>query len=168
VSSGCGYLVYLTEIEKYRISYIDGMLAIINNMREELAVITFCLCINILLLLRMSPLLGPMIKILLRMTSNIVQIGSIYIVTLIFFTAIGLFLFTYSSTFSSVMTALLYLFNATLGSFDYSVFDSTNSFDADFAIIGKIYIVVWIVVSYILLVNLLIAVLTSTYQIYMK
>jgi hypothetical protein len=78
----------------------------------------------------MSSLLGPMIKILITMTSNIFQVGIIYLVALVFFEAIGLFLFTYTETFNSYSLAFLYLFSASLGSYDLIIFDATEEYVA--------------------------------------
>ena len=77
------------------------------------------------------------------------------------FAAVGIILFPDVHKFSDFGVALLYLFEASLGSFDSSIFESMETKNAAW---GYYYQCIFLLASLVLLLNLLIAILSNTYS----
>jgi hypothetical protein len=72
----------------------------------------------------------------------------------------------YSEAFKDSISSTVFLFSASLGSIDFTVFDNNSGmieYD-NFPMVGKIYLMLWLVVTNIMLLNLLIAMFSNTYN----
>ena len=81
-------------------------------------------------------------------------------VSLTMFASVGLVLFPDVTQFKSYRNALHYLFEASLGNFDSSIFESMATKDPFY---GYSFQNLFLVINLVLLLNLLIAILSNTY-----
>ena len=116
-----------------------------------------CLWLRVVLIFRASEFLGPFIKVIGKMFADIIIFFILYILILISFASVGTLAFFRTSAYTNLYESVITLFGSSLGGFDYSAIDST---------FGDIYLSVFLIVSLILLLNLLIAILSTTYSYY--
>ena len=117
------------------------------------------LWLRIILLFRLTRFLGPLIKMLQNMIYDMAIFLILYGTQLLVFASIGNLLFSSVNPYSSLYSALKILFSSSLGNFDFAVLASNNKSQ----ILGDIYLIIFIILNNILLLNLLIAILSSTY-----
>ncbi len=113
--------------------------------------------LRVVLIFRASQFLGPFIKVIGKMVSDIVIWFILYLVILISFASVGNLAFSDHTEYSDLYEALITLFGSSLGGFDFSAVNT---------LIGRVFLAVFLIVSLILLLNLLIAILSSTYSYY--
>ena len=118
------------------------------------------LWIKILLLLRVTRLLGPLIKMIQRMINDIMIFMILFSIQLIIFATVATLLFTSLSTYSSFNDSMLTLFQATLGSFDYTTIAQNSRGET----LGDVFLTIFLIMNMILFLNLLIAILSTTYS----
>jgi hypothetical protein len=118
-----------------------------------------CLWLRIILMFRLTRFLGPLIKMIQSMIFDISVFIVLYSAQMIVFASIGNLLFTDVDEYGDFYSAIKTLFLASLGSFDFDTLKD-NSKGSE---VGDIYIIVFVVVNNVLLLNLLIAILSSTY-----
>lgn len=113
--------------------------------------------LRVVLIFRASSFLGPFIKVIGKMTSDILIFFVLYMVILIAFASVGNLVFSDVSEYSSLFEASITLFSSSLGGFDFSTVSTT---------FGRIYLALFLIISLIMLLNLLIAILSTTYSFY--
>ena len=118
---------------------------------------------RIILKLQISKTFGPLIKIFQLMIKNLIQFGIILALVMLMFIIFGRIMFNRLEDFRSYESSFKYLFNAALGNFDFTTFDA---FTNNFRYYGYIYLVIYIILIAITLLNFLIAILSSTYEEY--
>ena len=118
---------------------------------------------RVLLRLQASKTFGPLIKIIQLMIKNVMQFGIILWLILLIFIVLGRVIFNKVQDFRSYEGAIKYLFNAALGNFDFETFDVYNN---NYKYYGYFYLVTYIILIAITLLNFLIAILSSTYDEY--
>ena len=99
---------------------------------------------------------GPLLKIINKMAQDIFNFLTLACLVILLFSCVGLILFFRNGKFMSFGDALVTLYSWMLGDF---------SFDdmADEGLKGSIFMAVYLLISLVLLLNLLIAVLSSTF-----
>ena len=117
------------------------------------------LWLRILMLFKLTRFLGPLVKMIENMLNEIVIFMVLFTIELIIFASIGSILFNSIGNYSSLYEALKILFSSALGNFDFTTLYSNDKSE----VLGAIYIVWVVVVNNILILNLLIAILSSTY-----
>lgn len=118
-----------------------------------------CLWLRILLLFRLTRFLGPLVKMIQNMMTDIGIFMILFSTQLIIFGSIGTLLFASTDGYSSFYEALLTLFASALGGFDFSALDGSNKN----RYIRDAFLVVFLILNLVLMLNLLIAILSSTY-----
>ena len=116
--------------------------------------------LRIILLLRLTRFLGPLIKMIQNMIYDIMIFMVLYGIQLLFFASIGNLLFNSVSNYSSFKSSLKILFEASLGSFSFSTLNGNSKGK----VIGDTFIFLFVLFNAIILLNLLIAILTNTYS----
>ena len=118
---------------------------------------------RVLLRIQASKTFGPLIKIILLMIKNLIQFGTILWLILLIFIVLGRIIFNKVQDFRSYEGVIKYLFDAALGNFDFETFDVYNN---NYKYYGYFYLVTYIILIAITLLNFLIAILSSTYDEY--
>ena len=93
------------------------------------------------------------------MISDMIIFMILYVTQLIVFASVGVLLFVEISAYKDVYEASKTLFNASLANYDFSTLKKNNKGE----LVGDVYLIVFIILNAVLLLNLLIAVLSSTY-----
>jgi hypothetical protein len=118
-----------------------------------------CLWLRIILLFRLTRFLGPLVKMIENMMTDIVIFMVLFIVQLVVFASVGNLLFASTDAYTSFYVALKTLFDAALGNFDFD--DLADNDKSEY--LGDAFLFVFVIINTILLLNLLIAILSSTY-----
>ena len=116
-----------------------------------------CLWLRVVLIFRASEFLGPFIKVIGKMFADIFIFFILYILILVSFASVGTLAFFRTAAYTNLYKSVITLFASSLGGFDYTSINST---------FGDIYLSVFLICSLILLLNLLIAILSTTYSYY--
>lgn len=107
--------------------------------------------------------IGPLIKIVGKMQKDFFNYTLLFILLTIMFSIVGNINFLYElREFDSFTNSILTVIDASVGNFDTKIFDSIT--DENLRLIGQVYIICVVVCFNILLMNLIIAVLASTYE----
>ena len=110
--------------------------------------------------LQVTKTFGPMIKILGSMLVSVAIFMLLFTVLFLIFAVIGLQLFLDLDAFITPTMTWITLFSACLGNFDYRIFDSATIVAP---YIGYIYMTFFLMFVMIMLLNFLIAILSSIY-----
>ena len=103
-----------------------------------------------------------MIKIIVKMTKDIMIFMVLWTINLVFFICVGMLLFAEIETFRSFWDTFIKLFDSALGNFDFELWDDTHIGRHT----GQIYLIIFLLLNYILLMNLIIAILSTTYALF--
>jgi hypothetical protein len=130
--------------EHYRYEYLWGVLIFSYAMRVFL-----CFAINY----RFGPILRMMLSTFVDITTFLLILAMILLVYSMTF-----YNFFYDTKeYETIPDAFLTLLSAALGSFDFSVFETRQT-------LGTVFLLVWIVIATILILNILIALLSKRYE----
>ena len=149
-----------------------GLMAGFNEMANRrldvlMAFELSLLWLGLLILMRILPIVGPLIKIFGYMLTDIIKFMFIYFIQLMAFATISSIIFRSRIQFNTFIMSLQTLFQSSLGNFDYGWFDQSidRSSESEFyAIIGRIYLTIFLIINMLLLINLLIALFSDTYS----
>ena len=150
-TDGYNGVIYYNNIYLYR---SDG-----NFLAYLYSIGSACLWFRILLLFRLTRFLGPIVKMIQNMMYDILIFMILFGIELVIFASIGTLLFSSISSYSDFYTTIKTLFEIAMGSWDFSTLSSNNKSEY----LGDIFTFVVVVINNILLLNLLIAILASTY-----
>jgi len=117
---------------------------------------------NVLLLLRVSQSLGPMLRMILAMIGDLGNFLVFLFYIILIFVAVGVCIFVELAEYNSFKTATLTLFDATLGNYDYTIFKGGYLYSQAF---GYTYLTIFLILGNILMLNFLIAILSNTYAV---
>lgn len=122
-----------------------------------------CLFLRVSMMLQYLGNIGPLIKIVGKMQKDFFNYTLLFILLTIMFSIVGNINFLYElREFDSFTNSILTVIDASVGNFDTKIFDSIT--DENLRLIGQVYIICVVVCFNILLMNLIIAVLASTYE----
>lgn len=144
--------------EKSLADYHATMLAINTNYTIEtyFAVFSSCIWIKVLYHFRLNSLFGPLLTIFSHMSQIIVQFSLLIILLILTFAFSGRIMFSVGR-FESFYESLMTLFSWMLGEFS---FDSMSSEGWK----GEVFMALYLLVCMVLMMNLLIALLSTTYS----
>ena len=103
---------------------------------------------------------GPLIRTLISMLYQL-MLFSLFIIIMLGFIFGGRIAFVEFNQFRSFSSTALFLFDALLGNYKFSVFDNSQF---GLGVYGKIYLMAYLIISNIVLLNFLIAILSDTYS----
>lgn len=93
---------------------------------------------------------------------------TIWVIVLIMFSCVGILAFGQLENFQDLETVFIYFFESSLGQWDMQVFENTTLIEGEdltvIVSIGKYYQIFFLLVNLILMLNFVIAILSSTYQ----
>ncbi|RYH08707.1 hypothetical protein EON65_40695 [archaeon] len=133
----------------------------ISAARVVLAIMAVPWSIGLLRFFSMSRNLGELVITFRMVYKDLKGFLAVYLVTCLGFVIALYGLFTNSNPFDSVSQTILYLFESTLGGFDFTVFPASSSLVNG---IGVVASVIFVILTYVLLFNLLIALMFCTYD----
>ena len=93
------------------------------------------------------------------MVLDIVIFLVLFMCQMLIFASIGNLLFVSEKEYESLNEAMMTLFTSAMGGFDFGILHDTNKG----ILTGEIYLVIFVIFNLILILNLLIAILASTY-----
>jgi hypothetical protein len=129
---------------------------------QQVLVIVFLFCISFQLFIKTlyTPILGNFLPFLVKMTNKSLVFVVVFAVIILIFGIIGYALFFDITEFSTFGLSMITLYESALGGFDFSIFDGTINSSA---VLGKFYMVIYLMVSFMVLLNFLIAIMTDAY-----
>ena len=119
------------------------------------------LWLKIVLLMRLSRLLGPLVTTIRFMLYDVASFMTIYGILIIVFSCVGNLLFSDLTAYGDIYHCILTLFDASLGNYDLTLFENAKLHE----VVGDVYLISFIILMNILILNLLIAILSTTYAI---
>mmetsp|Transcript_8018 Transcript_8018/g.7094 ORF Transcript_8018/g.7094 Transcript_8018/m.7094 type:complete len:848 (+) Transcript_8018:309-2852(+) len=123
------------------------------------AVAMTALWIRILFMFRLTRFLGPLIKMVFNMLWDIMIFMVLFGILLVIYASMAVLLFYTETGYTDFWEALVTLFGSALGNFDLAGLDGSNKGK----LVGELYLISFIILCNVLILNLLIAILSSTY-----
>ena len=120
----------------------------------------FVLWVRFLMMFRLTQFLGPLIKMILFMAWEIIIFMVLFTIVLVIYSSVGTLLFYSVDAYQDFWTTFITLFSGTLGNFDFTVFNGNPKGK----LLGNVYLISFLILTAILLLNLLVAILTSVYS----
>jgi hypothetical protein len=133
------------------------------DLELAVAVLTSIQYARMIFALQMSRIFGPMVKILGNMLIDLMTFIFMYLLVFLIFTCASQLLFSKVDGYSDLVSWAITLFSASLGDFDYGVFE-TAGLSTKNKYMGEIFLTVYLIISTITLLNFLIAILSNTYD----
>jgi hypothetical protein len=123
------------------------------------AIAMSCLWIRVLFMFRMTRFLGPLLKMIYMMVFDIGIFMVLFTILLIIYASMAVLLFYTETGYTNFWDSMVTLFGSALGNFNFTSLDGSNKGQ----VVGEIYLISFIILCNILILNLLIAILSSTY-----
>jgi hypothetical protein len=132
-----------------------------------LAVQIACLFLKVGYIMQFNDQLGPLYKIVGKMTKDFLNFLIIYAILIIMFSIVGnlLFIIEIPDHYGSLFESILTIFDASLGNYSFAVFEGKYISDRTEAI-GKVYLFIVVLLFNILVLNLIIAILSNTFNMF--
>ena len=109
---------------------------------------------------------GPNFKVIVAMGGELFKFYILWTIVLLAFTSVGTLLFSeIGAEWGNIFHAFLLMFDYSLGSWDSSIY-CTEGLNTFMCITGKVYIFLFLSLNMVLLLNLVIAILSSIYAFY--
>lgn len=124
-----------------------------------------CLILRIAVILQFNEKIGPLIKIVGKLSMDFFNFFLIYLILTIMFAIVGNINFMNELTiFEGFFQSFLTVIDASLGNYDFEVFHNLSN--ANMVFLGEIYLITLVLIFNILLLNFIIAILSNTYNIF--
>ncbi|CAI2387331.1 unnamed protein product [Moneuplotes crassus] len=130
------------------------------DIRYTLSILMTIQLTRLLFTLQVSRTFGPLVKILVSMLMDVLIFMFLYLLLFLIFTSVGLLLFQELREFSNIGHSAKTLFAASLGDFNFDLFDDIKESSPE---LGYIFLSVFLLFTAIMLLNFLIAILSNTY-----
>jgi hypothetical protein len=127
--------------------------------RTSLAFSAVPLCLGLLQYLSVNKDLGQLVIMIIAMTSDLISFMLVYMISIFGFGIAFYAIFHDVTEYSSVGESLQTLFSSTLGNFDFTIFHGQPLYYD----VGVIVLLLYVTMTGIVLINLLIARMSSTY-----
>lgn len=153
--------------EQFELILLQNFTTTVNFKFQYLfSAMILCLFMKISPVIEFNQAIGPLLKIVQKMASDFMNFILIYLILVIMFSIIGNLNFHFDiPEFSTFFDSLIIIVDSSMGNFDFSIFNQIED-DPEFLFIGKIYLCFVVVTFPILILNLIIAILSNTYNIY--
>lgn len=116
---------------------------------------------RVIFLFKVNPTLGPMLNILYRMLQAISKFLIIYGLFLLIYVSGGRLFYTNQEPFGSDTDAIVTLFSASLGSFSFDMWNDQVNLSERY---NYAYLISYLIISNVILLNFIIAILTTIYD----
>lgn len=125
-------------------------------MEDAYSIIVGTVWLRLILGLKVTRLLGPIINIVFKMLRDVSVFLVLFLLVLILFTCMGQISFSAMADFDSFFTSFKTLYSAALGDFSISEYPEK----------AAIFMMAYLLINLVLMLNLLIALLSNTYAIF--
>ena len=153
--------IYVSD-PKFRSVEIIGRVTGDDYMKVQIpiAIIVGIQWARVFFVFQASKYFGPLIKILSWMLIDVAKFFIIFGINFVIFLSAGRLMFVALDDFQDTYRAIVYLISACLGNFDYTIF---NSLETPPHYFGYVYLISFLWISTIILLNFIIAILTNIY-----
>ena len=141
----------------------DDIFENVVSMALLYGLVSGCTWIRVLMGLQVTETFGPLITAINRMSIDIFTFFIFYLFQLFAFSVIASMTFANVAEFDGIYHTCLYMFNATLGDYDFHIFDVYESFIPTYKYLGHAFIIIYLMLNLILLLNMVIAMMSETY-----
>ena len=159
------YLTYYSINNSSPTNPNEGLSRAVNdkylNIMYSISFTVFSQWVRILLFIRATKELGYLLEIIGIVMFKIIRFGVIYFIVMVIFVTTGRILFFDIPNYSTYTDWTTTLFSAALGQFDLTVFNDNYLLNKYY---GYTFLVIYIFITNIVLLNFLIAVLSSIYS----
>jgi hypothetical protein len=152
-------LTVIWHIKANESNFIDGALPLVR-FDVILALTAFATLLKLFLQFEFTPTFGPLYKMLMRMLKELVRFLCIWVIQLTSFAAVAVLAFGSLPTFADFNSSIIYFIEASLGEFDITAFEGPSESMTN---IGKYFLVVFLIINLILMLNLVIAILSDAF-----
>ena len=128
-----------------------------------LAAVAALMWFRLLFMLELNFWIGPLIGIIVSMTFDLFKFILLFGVQLIAFTCVGMLCFTEIPDYHTAHSTVLMLFLSTMGAFDLSKYETYYGDGTNKYYFGIIFHVVFILLNMVIILNVLIAIMATTY-----
>ena len=128
-----------------------------TNIQLIFALLSALLWLKLLYMVRLNRLIGPLLKIIFHMSQDILKFCLLLAIVLLSFASIGIVRFVVPPFFT-FRSSIITLFGWMLGDFNYDDMKPEG-------VQGIIFLTLYLIINMVLLLNLLIGILSSTYAI---
>jgi hypothetical protein len=125
-----------------------------------LSVVASTFWLRMIIMLKLTKTFGPLIRIIQVMLRELFIFLVLWVIQLFIFACIGILVFGSLPQYKSFPKVLILLFQSSLGIWDLTIYD-------DFFLgkyVGQVFHLIVILINMVLLINLVIAILSETYQ----
>ena len=138
-----------------------------------ISLVAFFTWVKFLLKFRVSKTFGPLFKMMYQMTIALLKFLVFWFVMILCFSCVALLVFTHTEDFHTMRSSFTFFLLAGLGSFDLTVFDVKPEDGADEEVIknatalaelGVIFMIVYLFINLILMLNFVIAILSEVFS----
>ena len=147
------------------IMFINALMDDMNSTWANIPTLISLICcftwLMLLASLSNTVTFGPRVAMILKMVTDIVQFLIIYIMQLMAFALVASMAFVKIDQFNGFYETILYLYNASFGSYSLTLFDSYDR--PEMRIIGQAFLIFFVFVNLILLLNMVIAMMGNTF-----
>lgn len=133
-----------------------GTLSEAKYMEDAYAIIVGTVWLRLILALKVTRLLGPIINIVFKMLKDVAVFLVLFLLVLILFTCMGQISFSTQSDFESFFQSFKTLYSAALGDFSLENYGDK----------AAIFMMAYLLINLVLMLNLLIALLSNTYTVF--
>ena len=131
-----------------------------------LSAMIVCLILKVTDIIQYSSDIGPLVKIVGKMLGDFMNFFILYVILVIMFAIVGNLNFIFDLVeFDGLFASCLTVLDASIGNYDFGVFKAipNNSF---LTVFGDFYIMAIVITFNILILNLIIAILSNTYNMF--
>jgi len=129
-----------------------------------LAIMISCLILKVLDLIQFSADIGPLVKIVGKMLGDFLNFFILYAILIIMFAVVGNLNFIfYLDEFTGLFESCETVLDASVGNYNFEMYDAITSNNM-ISIFGDFYTIAIVVTFNILILNLIIAILSNTYN----
>lgn len=131
------------------------------------AVIIFCLLYKVMDMIQYNSEIGPLVKIVSKMAGDFFNFVVLYSIMIIMFGVVGNlnFAVTLPQEFGKLFTSIITVLDASIGNYSFDIFKKII-LNQQLVLIGDLYIITIVICFNILILNLIIAILSNTYNMF--
>lgn len=146
-------LINLTDSREFKFEYfLSGMIT--------------CLIWKVLEIVQFSSEIGPLVMIVQKMLGDFVNFVILYTIIVMMFAIVGNINFIFDlKEFDGVFQSCITVIDASIGNYDFELFKTINN-NEFLTILGYFYIIAIVITFSILILNLIIAILSNTYNMF--
>jgi hypothetical protein len=151
----------------------EYMLKLLDNFSQNLdfkfqylfSVQIGCLILRIAVVIQFNQVIGPLLKIVQKMANDFINFVTIYVILVVMFSIVGNLNFLFDCPeYASLFDSFIITIDCSMGNFDFGVMEQIE--DEYLKIIGKLYLLTLVILFALLILNLIIAILSTTYNIF--